>query len=119
MERITPSPSIERPPLSPEKVHELLYGEDAYCLPTHYRGYGDPVSRDPDMTHFISEEMRRDWLANRTKLMMLWNGEAEQKELFGHYPQPWLIAFRGDKEELPWAARMLDRGDKASASIDE
>jgi hypothetical protein len=112
MERI--SQPVGRP-LTPEKVFELLYGEDAYCLPEYYRGYGDARSGDLDMTHFISEEMRADWFANRDKLMMLWNGEATEKELFGHYRRPWLISPR-ENSGRPWAAQVFDDDDDQNAT---
>ena len=96
---------MERP-LTAEKIYELLYGEPGYCLPQYYQGYADAVSRDPDITHFISDEMKADWRANRDKLMQLWRGEGDHKHLFGCQRLPWLCC--DDDHEWPWAARTFD-----------
>src|SRR6185295_3549585 len=48
--------------LGPYRRHELLGGVANYPV-QGYDGYGD--GHDTDMRKFISDEMRRDWTANR------------------------------------------------------
>ena len=97
--------------LSPYKIHELLIGICTYPLrlPHTYSGYGNPHCRnqDEDLAPYITDAMRRDWIANRDKLLKLWNGEATEKELFGHVPKPWLNHSH-EPDERPWASEMFD-----------
>lgn len=88
------------------KVHELLYGEPAYCLPQFYTGYGDAHTRDPDLKHFITSEMRADWEANRDDLLRVYAGEITEPEAFGVHPVVWAVPHR--THPLPWAATVFD-----------
>ena len=94
-------------PLNQFKVHERLYGEPAYCLPTHYFGCGDAHSQDHDLRHFITADMRADWEAHRDELTRIYNGEATEFELFGFHEVVWMLPDRDDPR--PWAAQMFDR----------
>ena len=91
--------------LGPYKRHELLTGEAKYPLPEFYTGYGD--GQDRNMEHFISEEMRRDWIENRTALLAFW--ESGKYTTWETFPDslPWLFV-RGYRGTLPWAATVFD-----------
>jgi hypothetical protein len=92
--------------LGPYRRHELLTGKADY--PSFgYTGYGD--GEDTDMTHFISEEMRQDWLANRAELLAFWRS-GEFTTVFPD-SKPWLF-IRGNSKTLPWAAMVFDKDDE-------
>ena len=59
--------------LGPYRRHELLGGVATYPV-QGYDGYGD--GHDTDMRKFISDEMRRDWIANRAALLEFWRSPA-------------------------------------------
>jgi len=91
--------------LDPYRRSELLYGEIHYPLPAYYAGYSD--LRGLDLRAFISDEMRRDWLANRTALLEFWKSGLTIIEAFPEDCLPWLPYGGGSPDTLPWAARYL------------
>ena len=92
--------------LDPYRRSELLYGGFDYPLPAFCTGYGD--MHGLDLTAFISDEMRRDWQANRTALLEFWKSGRTIIEAFPEDCLPWLPYGGGSADTLPWAARHLD-----------
>jgi hypothetical protein len=97
--------STSRRELGPYRRHELLTGKADYPVMKYYTGYGD--GEDTDMNHFVSEEMRVDWKANRDELMAFWESGKYTVEVFPD-SKPWLF-IRGNPKTLPWAATIFDR----------
>jgi len=95
--------------LTVDKAAELLSGEIFYAV-IGYSGYGDGESRR--VTDYISEEMRNDWLNNRTMLLEFWRSGRMLSEIFTDYCPPWLAADHGSPDTLPWASRVFDRDDE-------
>lgn len=98
-----------RPALSsPYKRHELLTGTCTYPLPEFYDGYGDPqcMNQGEDVTLYIGDAMRADWIANRDKLMAVYTGKISEEELWPKTCEPWIDHYRA--HPLPWAATVFD-----------
>jgi hypothetical protein len=93
--------------IGPYRRHELLTGKAHYPA-LGYTGYGD--GEDTNMEHFISEEMRADWIANRAELLAFWESGKYTTEFFPD-GKPWLFV-RGHPWTLPWAATIFDRDDE-------
>ncbi len=91
------------------KRYELLFGECVYPLPEYYTGYGDPRSGNTNVADFISDEMKADWAANRSKLIAFWKSGEYTRD------KPWLFA-RGDPDTLPWAATKFDDKEEGSTA---
>jgi hypothetical protein len=92
-----------RSSIGPYRRHELLTGRIQYPV-QGYTGYGDGVGTD--LMAFISDEMRKDWEANRDELMTYWRSGKTDADVFPD-ALPWLGA--GSRADgLPWAARHLD-----------
>jgi hypothetical protein len=89
--------------IGPYRRHELLTGRIQYPV-LGYTGYGDGVGTD--LTAFISDEVRADWLANRTELLAFWQSGKTEADVFPD-ALPWLYG-GGSADALPWAARYLD-----------
>jgi hypothetical protein len=66
MATVTRKKRVSQRELGPYKRHELLTGEICYAV-QGYTGYGDGSSTN--VTDYISDEMRRDWAANRDELL--------------------------------------------------
>jgi hypothetical protein len=98
---------VSRSEIGPYRRHELLTGQAIYPV-RGYTGYGD--GHDPDMEHFISGEMRWDWLENRTELLAFWRSGKDTCEVFSDC-RVWL-SVSGSPGTLPWAARMFDKDDE-------
>ena len=90
--------------LGPYRRHELLGGVANYPV-QGYDGYGD--GHGTDMRKFISDEMRRDWTANRTALLESWKSGKSDAEAFPNDTLPWLCTYIA-AGSLPWACRHLD-----------
>jgi hypothetical protein len=90
--------------LGPYRRHELLGGVADYPV-QGYDGYGD--GSDTDMRKFVSDEMRRDWVANRTALLEFWKSGKSDAEAFPNDTLPWLCTYIA-AGSLPWACRHLD-----------
>jgi hypothetical protein len=90
--------------IGPYKRHELLSGEIFY--PTqNYNGYGD--GKSTKVADYISNQMRKDWQANRDELLAFWeSGEYTTAEIFPD-SLPWLFIC-GELGKLPWAAEEFD-----------
>jgi hypothetical protein len=74
--------------IGPYKRHELLFGWIKYSA-KGYSGYGDGSSTD--LSDFISDEMHRDWAANRDELLAFWaSGEYTTTKIFPD-SLPWLL----------------------------
>jgi hypothetical protein len=101
MERRRPG---QRRELGPYRRHELLTGKIMYPM-LGYSGYGD--GHGTNLEDFISEEMRLDWVDNRTALLAFWRSDESCFE----FPDslPWLFISHRD-HALPWAARVFDKG---------
>jgi hypothetical protein len=56
---------------------------------------------------FISDEMRRDWAANREELLGVWRSSKTMVEAYPADCLPWL-PFRGHPGTMPWASWHLD-----------
>ena len=80
MERRAPSQSRG---LTAYRAYELLNGKIDYPVMSYYSGYGDGQSTD--LSLFISEQMRADWLGNRKLLLRVW----QSGELFPHDVLDW------------------------------
>jgi hypothetical protein len=92
--------------LGPYRRHELLTGEISYAA-SGYSGYGDGKSHN--LSDFIGEEMRTDWLDNRAELLRFWaSGECTTPRFFPD-SKPWLFAC-GTARSPPWAERVLNLG---------
>ena len=89
--------------LSAYRRHELLTGRIVYPV-QGYDGYGDGLSTN--VADYISDEMKADWLANRTVLLEFWQSGMSDAEAFPDDCLPWLCL--GPKDRLPWAAQFLD-----------
>ncbi len=89
--------------LSAYRRHELLTGRIVYPV-QGYDGYGD--GRSTNVADYISDEMKADWLANRTMLLEFWQSGMSDAEAFPDDCLPWLCL--GPKDRLPWAAQFLD-----------
>jgi hypothetical protein len=100
MERRAPSHGRE---LSADCAHELLNGKISYPAPGFYDGYGDGVNTD--LSLFISERMKADWLANRKLLIKVWRSG----ELFPHEYFAWRLwnCVEHNGEPFPWAERVF------------
>ena len=85
--------------LSAYRRHELLTGRIVYPV-QGYDGYGD--GRSTNVADYISDEMKADWLANRTGCLNFGNRACRMQKLSR------TIAFLGPKDRLPWAAQFLD-----------
>jgi hypothetical protein len=92
-----------RSSIGPYRRLELLTGRIQYPV-QGYTGYGDGVGTD--LTAFISDEMRRDWEANRDELMEFWQSGKTEADVFPD-TLPWLYG-GGSAKKLPWAAVHLD-----------
>ena len=104
MERRTPSKSRV---LSPYRACELLIGRCEFLDVGDYDGYATD-GKGGDLSAYISEEMRLDWVANRRELLKVWRSGMpcpESFEVLAVWP-PWLF-FKHDGEPLPWAARQF------------
>ena len=86
--------------LSAYRRHELLTGRIVYPV-QGYDGYGD--GRSTNVADYISDEMKADWLANRTMLLEFWQSGMSDAEAFPDDCLPWLCL--GPKDRLPWAAQ--------------
>jgi hypothetical protein len=105
--------STSRRELGPYRRYELLTGTAVYPA-RDYTGYGD--GENPNMEDFISDEMKRDWIAHRNELIAFWQSGG------GSCGRPWLFAVHHSSDKLPWAAKIFDRdgGDpKAERSAPE
>ena len=92
--------------LSAYRRHELMGGWATYPV-QGYDGYGD--GRERDMRKFISDEMRRDWQANRAALLEYWHSGKSEAEVFPHDCLPWLCLGRDRSTPQPWACEFLDK----------
>jgi hypothetical protein len=89
--------------LSAYRRHELLTGRIVYPV-QGYDGYGD--GRSTNVADYISDEMKADWLANRTVLLEFWQSGMSDAEAFPDDCLPWLCL--GPRDRLPWACAHLD-----------
>ncbi len=87
--------------LSAYKSYELLSGR-VYLPTLGYNGCGNGTS--DDLSVFISEDMKRDWSANRRQLLAVWRDEVDVYDALGDW-RPWLYIDRDD--ELPWCERQF------------
>jgi hypothetical protein len=94
--------------LGPYKRHELLTGQ-IMAVASGYTGYATRGSTN--LMDYISDEMRRDWLTNRTMLLEFWRSGKSEVEVFPHDCLPWLCL--GDRSRQPWAARYLDEAPRS------
>ena len=84
--------------IGPYRRHELLTGRIQYPV-QGYMGYGDGVGTD--LTAFISNEMRRDWAANRDELLKFWkSGEYTSYRVFPD-SLPWLCSVHSGADTPP------------------
>jgi hypothetical protein len=93
--------------LTAYRRHELLTGWAVHAV-IGYSGYTD--GQDTDVSHFIDDEMKRDWLQNRDELLAFWkSGENTTSNIFSD-TRPWLFV-RGYPGTKPWAATVFDKDD--------
>ena len=90
--------------IGPYRRHELLAGRIVYPV-QGYTGYGYGVGTD--LAAFISDEMRADWVANRTALLEFWRSGRSEADAFPNDTLPWLCTYIA-AGSLPWACRHLD-----------
>ena len=63
--------------------------------------------------NYVSDEMRRDWEANREALLAFWrSGKHAMTDTLAEFGlnvrmKPWLLV-RGSPNTLPWAAKQFD-----------
>ena len=89
--------------LSVYKRFELLTG----IVPSVVSGYsGYATGSSTNVADYISDEMRADWAANRTKLLEFWRSGLSDAEAYPHDTLPWLCL--GPRNRPPWAAQFLD-----------
>jgi hypothetical protein len=108
MERIAPTASVERQPLSVYRRFELLTGDIKYPA-QGYDGYGDGKSTDAN--DYISDEMQADWKNNRADLLQFWNDGcsiATEDELWPGTRKPWMFIGKPPDNTPPWAAQVFD-----------
>ena len=76
-----------RSSIGPYRRQELLTGRIEYPV-QGYTGYGD--GRSTNVADYISDEMKADWLANRTVLLEFWQSGMSDAEAFPDDCLPWL-----------------------------
>ena len=103
MNTITRRKRTSRMEIGPYRRHELLTGQIVYPV-QGYTGYGDGIRTD--LMAFVSDDMRRDWAANRAELLAFWRSGKTEVDVFPD-TLPWLYV-GGSANTLPWAARHLD-----------
>ena len=79
------------------QASELLTGEISYPV-LGYDGYGDGVGKD--LTVFITDLMRVDWIEHRDVLLRFWISGEYSSQLPNS--KPWLF-YRGAPGTRPWA----------------
>jgi len=92
--------SVEFP--SAYQAAELLTGEICYPV-IQYTGYGDGIGKD--LSAFIGDLMRSDWMTHREALLAFWISGRWSSELPN--TKPWLF-YRGAPGTRPWAWWMLE-----------
>jgi hypothetical protein len=92
--------SVEFP--SAYQAAELLTGEICYPV-IRYTGYGDGIGKD--LSAFIGDLMRSDWMTHREALLAFWIRGRWSSELPN--TKPWLF-YRGAPGTRPWAWWMLE-----------
>jgi hypothetical protein len=93
--------SVEFP--SAYQAAELLTGEICYSV-MQYTGYGDGIGKD--LSAFIGDLMRADWMTHREALLAFWISGRWSSELPN--TKPWLF-YRGAPGTRPWAWWWLEK----------
>jgi hypothetical protein len=86
------------------RMYELLTGRIEPLVPA-YNGYAATGNRT-NLTDYIDDNMRADWLANRDVLMEFWQSGMSDAEAFPEKCLPWLCF--GPRDRPAWAAQHLD-----------
>jgi hypothetical protein len=95
---------VSRSEIGPYRRHELLTGKAIFAA-YGYSGYC--IRPDTDVSHFIDDEMKRDWLQNRDELLEFWRSGKDTCEFFTPDCRVWL-SVNGHPNTLPWAAIQFD-----------
>ncbi|MGV7219232.1 hypothetical protein [Bradyrhizobium sp. UFLA05-112] len=99
--------------LGPYRRHELRTGQIVGVV-SGYTGYASGTSMD--LADYISDEMRRDWQANRAALNEFWASGLSDAEAFPDDCLPWLCPYRRPGS-LPWACEHLEQSVLTQSSV--